>query len=163
MRKGDGVSHTAKKHALRMFVYLRAAGVAPLLRGQTYAELLSALSDQYQELPLEVQQTGRLLGRQLIRRVGYKAACGGNDSLIPPNLCRAPQPKCPRCRVTWLDRPKAVWPTKEEAERFCFQISGLRVYLCPEGHGYHVSSWHKRRPPLSPHSLREHLSGKGQA
>lgn len=152
------MNHRAKKHALRIFVYLRAAGITPFLRGQSYAELLSALSDQYQELLPELQRTGRLLGRQMIRRIGYKAACDGADGLIPRDCRPAPRPKCPKCTVTWLDKPKAIWPTKEEAEEFCLRISGLRVYLCPEGHGYHVSSRHKHRPPSSPCSLREHLS-----
>lgn len=69
------MSRADKNRALRFFLYLRAVGHTPARRAAAnYFELAASLIKEYDELPNDVRRTGRLLGRQLIRAVGLKAA-----------------------------------------------------------------------------------------
>ena len=36
-----------------------------------------------------------------------------------------PRPKCPRCRVKRLNKPRSIWPTKEDAEAFCCALDDM--------------------------------------
>jgi hypothetical protein len=150
------LSQASKKEAQRMFIYLRSAGVTPSLRGNTYAQLRLALSEQFRALSSEQRRAGRVLGRRRIIYEGYTACLAGTTNLIPPYRPEAQRPTCPTCRVTWPDKPKAVWPTEEDAEEFCSLRGGLRAYACPDGHGYHVASLKKKGLPWVKHASPRH-------
>lgn len=157
------MSQSAKKEAQRIFIYLRSAGVTPYLRGNTYAQLLITLSEQYLGLSSEQRRAARLLGRRRILHEGYTACLDGTTSLVRQDRHLAPRPNCPTCRVTWPDKPKAIWPTREDAAAFCLLMGGLRAYPCPHGHGYHVASRKKRKLPPKAHASPQPSKGSGRS
>lgn len=114
------MSRADKHRALRLFLYLRAVGHTPARReAANYFELAAMLVKEYEELPRDVRKTGRSLGRQLIRVSGLKAAYQSSTNVEECKLRIIPRPKCPRCRANRLNKPKSIWPTKEDAEAFC--------------------------------------------
>lgn len=133
------MSRIDKRRALRLFLYLRAVGRTPPLRAASYRELSRVLRRHYEELPPEVRKTARLLGRQLIHAAGYRAAYDCLGSAPPFNPQITPRAKCSNCRVKRLNKPKAVWKTKEEAEEFCLYFQRFRTYRCPAGNGWHIT------------------------
>jgi hypothetical protein len=137
----EGSMSRADKHrALRLFLYLRAVGRTPARRAAAnYFELAAMLNKEYEELPHDVRRAGRLVGRQLIRAAGLKAAyqCSPNVEELRLNII--PRPKCPQCRVKRLNKPKSIWRTQEDAEAFCSCFSRYAPYPCPVGNGWHVA------------------------
>jgi hypothetical protein len=138
------MSQADKHRALRLFLYLRAVGHTPARRAAAnYFELAAMLAKEYEELPHDVRRTGRLLGRQLIRVSGLKAAYQSSTNIEECKLRIIPRPKCPRCRVKTLNKPKGIWRTKEDAEAFCSCFGRYAPYPCPVGNGWHVA--HRKR------------------
>lgn len=134
------LSRADKNLALRLFLYLRAVGHTPArLAAANYFELAAMLVKEYEELPHDVRRTGRLLGRQLIRAAGLKAAYQFSPNVEECELVIIPRPKCPRCRVKRLNKPKSIWRTKEDAEAFCTCFRRYAAYPCPVGNGWHVA------------------------
>src|ERR1700694_362857 len=114
------MSRADKNRALRLFLYLRAVGRTPTRRAAAnYFELAALLIKEYEELPQDVRRTARLLGRQLIRAAGLKAAYQCSSNVEECKLHIIPRPKCPSCRANRLNKPKSIWRTKEDAEAFC--------------------------------------------
>ena len=134
------MSRADKHHAFRLFLYLRSVGHIPAQRAAAnYFELAAMLTKQYEELPYDVRRNGRLLGRQLIRVAGLKAAYQSSPNVEDFKLHTIPRPKCTKCRVERLNKPKSIWRTKEDAEAFCSCFSRFAPYPCPVGNGWHVA------------------------
>jgi hypothetical protein len=138
------MSKSAKKRALRLFLYLGSVGHTPNLRAANYYELAAILSKEYDELPPDIRQSSRLLGRKIIRAAGLRAAYQSAPGAAPFNPVMNPRAKCSICRVKRLNKPKSVWPTKEDAEAFCRYFGRFAPYACPAGNGWHVAQ-RKRR------------------
>ena len=138
------MSKSAKKRALRLFLYLRSVGHTPNIRAANYYELAAILSKEYDELPPDIRKSSRLLGRKLIRAAGLVAAYQSAPVVAPFNPVMIPRAKCSICRVKKLNKPKSVWPTKEDAEAFCRYFGQFAPYACPAGNGWHVAQ-RKRR------------------
>jgi len=132
-----------KKRALRLFLYLRAAGRVPTLQAANYFEWAAMLSKEYGKLTPDVRKHSRSLGRKLIRAAGLNAACQSTPELVVYKPQMIPRSKCSTCRVKRLNKPKSIWGTKEEAEAFCSYFRGLAPYPCPAGNGWHVT--HRKR------------------
>jgi hypothetical protein len=135
------MSLSDKKRALRLFLYLHSIGHTPRLRAANYFELAAILSKEYGDLPPDVRKLSRLLGRELVRAAGLRAA---SKSIPDATLFEmSPRPKCQACRVKKLDKPKSVWQSKEDAEAFCSCFTRFAPYPCPAGNGWHVA--HRKR------------------
>jgi hypothetical protein len=138
------MSRADKDRAFRLFLYLGAVGHTPAPRAAAnYFELAAMLIKEYEELPQDVRRTARLLGRQLIRAAGLKAAYQSAPYLEECKLHIIPRPKCPSCRANRLNKPKSIWRTKEDAEAFCSCFVRYAPYPCPAGNGWHVA--HRQR------------------
>ena len=138
------MSRADKHRAVRMFLYLRSVGHTPAQRAAAnYFELAAMLTKEYEELPHDIRMTARLLGRRLIRATSLKAAYQSSLNVEEIELHIIPRPKCPRCQVKRLNKPKSIWPTKEEAEAFCSCFRLYVAYPCPAGNGWHVA--HQKR------------------
>jgi hypothetical protein len=124
---------------MRLYLYLQATGQEPTLQAANYFELSAKLRKQYLELGPEVRRRGRTLGRKLIRADGLIAAYERSEILLPFNPQITSRPKCSVCRVKKLNKPKAIWGTKEEAEEFCGCFPSFTPYPCPVGNGWHVT------------------------
>lgn len=133
------MSRADKRHAMRLYLYLQATGQEPALDAPNYFELSAKLHKQYVELGPEVRRRGRTLGRKLIRAAGLIAAYERSETLLPFIPQITPRPKCSMCRVKQLNKPKAIWDTKEEAQEFCVCFPRLTPYPCPVGNGWHVA------------------------
>jgi len=132
-----------KKRALRLFLYLRAAGRTPSLQAANYFEWAAMLSKEYGKLTPDVRKDSRSLGRKLIRAAGLNAAYQSTPDLALLKPQMIPRSKCSTCRVKNLNKPKSIWGTKEEAEAFCSYFRGLAPYPGPAGNGWHVT--HQKR------------------
>ncbi len=133
------MSRADKRHSMRLYLYLQAVGQAPTLVAANYFELSVKLHKQYAALGPDLRRRGRTLGRRLIRAAGLKAAYERPETLIPFIPQITPRPKCSVCRVKLLNKPKAIWDTKEEAQEFCACFPSLTPYPCPVGNGWHVA------------------------
>jgi hypothetical protein len=131
------MSRSDKNRALRLFLYLHSVGQTPSVRAASYFELAAVLSKEYNDLPLDVRNSSRLLGRKLIRRAGLKKAYQSIPNVAPFEI--SPRHKCLTCRVRKLNKPKSIWATKEDAEAFCSYFKGFTPYPCPVGNGWHVT------------------------
>jgi hypothetical protein len=138
-RPKTNISLPDKRRALRLFLYLRLAGHTPTLRASSYFELAAILSKEYDALPPEVRHSSRLLGRKVIREAGLGAAYLLTRDEMPFRPQLSPRPKCPTCRVKRPNKPKSIWPTKEDVEAFCSCFRQFAPYLCPAGNGWHVA------------------------
>jgi hypothetical protein len=143
----DIMSKSAKKRALRLFLYLGSVGHTPDLRAANYYELAARLSKEYDELPLDVRRNSRSLGRKIIQASGLRAAYQSGPGVTPFNPVMNPRAKCSICRVKKSNKPKSVWSTKEDAEEFCRHFGRFAPYPCPAGNGWHVA--HRRRQRVS--------------
>lgn len=141
------MSKSAKNRALRLLLYLRSAGQTPELRAANYYELAARLYKQYVELPPEMRRNSRYLGRKIIRACGLRAAYQPADGVTPFKPMLNPRAKCSICRVENLNKPKSVWPTKEDAEEFCRYFVRFAPYPCPVGNRWHVA--HRKRQSIS--------------
>jgi hypothetical protein len=134
------MSRSDKRHAIRLFIYLRTVGKAPALRAANYFELAAMLLKHYQDLPPEVRQRARRLGKKLICTVGYRVAYNSRENMLLFDAEITPRAKCPNCRVERLNKQKAIWEMKEDVEAFCSCFPKFTPYECPAGNGWHVSS-----------------------
>ena len=137
------MSQSDKKRALRSFLYLRSVGHAPSLRAANYFELAAILSREYDNLPPDVRNSSRLLGRKLVQASGLRAAYQSILNAAPFDPQLSPRPKCSMCMVKNLNKPKSIWKTKEDAEGFCSCFRRFTPYPCPAGNGWHVA--HRKR------------------
>ena len=131
------MSRSIKRRALRLFLYLHSAGHTPSFRAASYFELATALSKKYNDLPPDIRKSSRSTGRKLIRAAGLKAAYQSIPGVAPLEM--NPRKKCSTCRSKKLNKPKSIWETKEDAEAFCSYFEGFTPYLCPAGHGWHIT------------------------
>lgn len=73
----------ARRHALRLALYLDCAGASPVLVGSSYRMYCRSLSRQLASLPLELRRQGRTAGRKRIREEGGLQRAAGHLVPIP--------------------------------------------------------------------------------
>ena len=77
------MSKSAKKRALRLFLYLGSVGHTPDLQAANYYELAARLYKEYDELPPDTRREARSLGRKIIRASGLRAVYQPTPGVTP--------------------------------------------------------------------------------
>jgi hypothetical protein len=124
----------ARRHTLRLALYLDCIGATPAFIGSNYRAYCQALHQQLASLTPKLCKQGRRAGRTRIREVGGLAPAAQHLVPVPVpgpstaitissrekrkrKILRWPPetPLCLKCRI-WAGLPKRSWPSREIAE-----------------------------------------------